>query len=99
MDTLSADRLYWAKDVAELLFARHIDWFYQHRAKLEAEEGFPRPISCIGRPRWAGRALIAWRDRPCPVQDFKGAAPALGIDYTQLVRQRLEARRLGTRGA
>lgn len=62
-EVLSEDGLYWAKDVARVLFGRTLGWFYLHRKALEEQDGFPRPISKIGRPRWSGWTLIAWRDR------------------------------------
>lgn len=62
-DRIDPDALYWTADVAELVFARRVEWFYSHRAKLHAE-GFPQPISNIGRRRWTGRALIEWCNRP-----------------------------------
>jgi hypothetical protein len=97
---IEADRFYWSKDVAELLFARHITWFYDHRSRLESEEGFPPPISRIGRARWSGRALLAWRDRPvtagAPTSRTEGepARPAEPKpepvpDYANIVRMRL----------
>lgn len=88
-DALSENGLYWANDVARLLFGRTIYWFYAHRGALE-EEGFPRPISKIGRPRWSGHALIAWRDRtPSAIETY---APCVnetprsdGPDYTNIL--------------
>lgn len=69
---LYEDGLYWAPQVAELLFGRSADWFYRHRAKLQTDEGFPHPVSRIGRPRWSGRALIGWRDRHAAVAPPSG---------------------------
>lgn len=73
---LIANGVYVGAEVAELVFRHPPDWFYRRRLKLIAEEGFPRPISKFGQPRWSGAALIAWMSRqPCEAigADLPGA--------------------------
>ena len=101
MTTLKEDGLYGPRDVAELVLGHPVRWFRRHRKRLEAEEGFPAPVSRIGRPRWSGRALIAWRDRgpsagnqgeparPAEPQDKPKREP----DYLAIIRARIAKKR------
>jgi hypothetical protein len=82
---LDAHSFYGIPEIARIVFGHRARWFYENRARLEAE-GFPRPISCVGRPRWSGADLIAWAARP-RAHDF---APNV-IDATVLLRDRSRA--------
>ncbi|HEY2068235.1 MAG TPA: hypothetical protein VGG48_01675 [Rhizomicrobium sp.] len=55
---------YTREQVAELVLGQSARWFSEHRATLHRLEGFPQPISHIGRPRWRGSDLLAWLERP-----------------------------------
>lgn len=82
---------YSASEVAEQMFGRSADWFYRARPRLYAE-GFPRPMSGIGRPRWWGAALIAWADR----SEIAHAKGENVVDYTACLAMRAqEAARSG----
>jgi hypothetical protein len=56
--------IYTMRDVAQLVFAHSYRWFYENHERLARDEGFPRPISKFGFPRWNGTDLIAWLARP-----------------------------------
>lgn len=62
MIQLEPRRVYTMAEVAEALGASP-RWFRDNRKKL-MREGFPLPVSRIGRPRWWGDDLIAWLSRP-----------------------------------
>lgn len=53
---------YSAADVARVVLGKSQRWFSEHRAALE-RDGFPRPISRVGRPAWWGKDLRAWLER------------------------------------
>lgn len=87
-ETLQPDARYTAREVALLVLRHRLRWFYVNRARLEAE-GFPRPISSVGRPRWSGADLIAWEQRP---KIRKGVAlPAGVVDLRVVMAARAEA--------
>jgi predicted DNA-binding transcriptional regulator AlpA len=52
-------------------------WFASHRARLEAEHNFPRPVDGCGL-RWDPRAIEAWQDArlPAPIRSAEAAAEA-----------------------
>ena len=66
MITIDPLAFYSARDVAQIVFGRGVQWFYLHRRALRAKENFPKPISSIGQPRWNGALLIAWAQRATP---------------------------------
>lgn len=93
---------YWADDIARIVFGRTTRWFSRHRKRLHAE-GFPHPISRIGRPRWSGHTLLAWQNRTTEnradqttgtADDVPDEAPAAGnlVPWDQVLKER--ARRL-----
>lgn len=41
------------------------EWFSRHRAKLEAEQGFPPPMPGCGK-RWDSAAVARWKDHVMP---------------------------------
>ena len=49
---------YDAPTVARILFGRSAEWFWRHHERLYQGEGFPDPISHIGRPRWRGAKRV-----------------------------------------
>lgn len=59
---------YTAAEVARILFRVSLRVFQRRRARLR-REGFPRPVSSIGKAVWSGAALIAWRDRDASRQE------------------------------
>ena len=65
MTALEPNRIYTASEVAAAL-SHGTRWFRMKRHELE-REGFPPPVSRVGRPRWLGADLIAWLARPKPV--------------------------------
>lgn len=83
-DVLAPHRLYDAPQVARLVFQHSPRWFRENRARLHSRDAFPQPMHCTGRPRWLGRDLIAWRDRP------KEAQPELAgtVDFSAVLRER-----------
>jgi hypothetical protein len=86
MLTLDPDARYSSADVAHWLGHR-VEWFYANRAQLERDEGFPGPISRIGRPRWLGARLLEWerrRENPPP----QTATGPVIVDYSGLLRER-----------
>ena len=62
-------------------------WFSRHRAELEKVDGFPRPITRIGRPRWLGADLIAWEQRDKHAPEIAGASPPV-FDLSPILRAR-----------
>ena len=66
-----------ACQVATLL-GRSLGWFRQHRASLEAEKGFPKPIDGCGL-RWSDTAVRAWIGRADKV------APPAAADEAELI--------------
>jgi len=36
------------------------DWFYRHRAQLQAEHAMPAPLPGPGHPRWRRDLIDAW---------------------------------------
>ena len=99
---IKEDGLYRIREVAEIVLGHPVRWFRRHRKRLEAEEGFPPPVSRIGWPRWSGRALIAWRDRHPLARADQGeperpaepkGKPAKEPDYLAIVRARLAKKR------
>lgn len=67
-----------ARQVAAFL-GHSRDWFYRNRARLEREQGFPKPVPGINR--WDPGALVAWRlaQQGIPLQ----AAGELGRRLTE----------------
>jgi hypothetical protein len=66
-DRIEDGKTYSSADVARIVFhrtGRQIDWFYTNKDRLIREEDFPRPITRFGWPKWSGRDLLAWMDRP-----------------------------------
>lgn len=50
--------------MARELLGVSADWFYRNRVRLEAEEGFPRPLPLTARPyRYDANAVRAWKAR------------------------------------
>jgi predicted DNA-binding transcriptional regulator AlpA len=47
-------------------FGTNRDWVYRHLAQLTAEEGFPAPVSSLGRRRWDPQSVDAWFARHHP---------------------------------
>lgn len=84
---LHPDGRYWAYEVARILFRRDVEWFYRNRARLEAQEGFPQPISQIGRPHWKGQALIAWENRAQARKPAETDDPKV-VSYDALLKAR-----------
>lgn len=83
------DGHYTASQVAHLVFDHDVRWFQRNRAKLERVEGFPKPISCIGRPRWLGQRLREWLMRPNLAPDSRSQGGNV-IDYDAILRGRLK---------
>lgn len=73
-----------APRVAAALGYRH-GWFVRHRARLEAEHGFPAPIDGCGR-RWDPAAIEDWLDA-----QRRKAAPAPEAAAETLLIQRARA--------
>jgi predicted DNA-binding transcriptional regulator AlpA len=67
-------RLIAAREVAAML-GRSKAWFERHRARLEAEHGFPPAVAAVGA-RWDVRAVAAWVDAQTAPQ---AAAQAIEI--------------------
>lgn len=90
-ETLDPDARYTAADVARIVFGWSADTFRRRRARLTREEGFPRPISKIGRPRWNGWRLIEWeaRDQDAPRQ--AKALPPDVADFSTVLAERSAA--------
>lgn len=93
-ERIDPDAFYWAEDVARIVFGRSARWFSRQRDKLHAE-GFPKPISEIGRPRWSGATLTAWRSGanagypPAPLAAAGSAdVPDNVVPWDQLLRER-----------
>lgn len=86
MIPLDPNSCYGAQDVAHIVFGRTVRWFYEHRARLERTEFFPRPISKVGHPRWSGAALIEWIQRPR--EDYAGGGSANVTSINTLLRAR-----------
>lgn len=65
LDEIDPNRFYTAAEVAVLLFGRSAAWFYgRTRRELMKSDGFPRPLSSVGHPRWLGSDLLDWAMRP-----------------------------------
>jgi hypothetical protein len=84
-------RTYGSTQVAGLVFGRSVEWFYANRARLHAREGFPRPVSRYGWPRWSGQDLLTWMNRP---KHGGGGGPKV-VDFSEVLRER--ARTIGRR--
>jgi hypothetical protein len=96
VDTIDPRRFYRAADIARLVFARSLSWFYINRARLESTDGFPTPISSIGRPRWNGKDLRDWIDRPkCCHHGVVITGDTGVIDFSGALRER--ARKIAAR--
>ena len=78
--------VYNATEIAEVVFRHGVDWFYENRARLHAEEGFPRPVSKFGQPRWYGEDVIAWQRREKRAEMPQPAAGA--VDFTAVLAAR-----------
>ena len=80
---------YSRRAVAVHFFGRSPRWLADRLEKLMRDEGFPRPISCIGRPLWSGADLLAWQNRrkEAPRFDRQNAAPNVE-DITALLADR-----------
>lgn len=76
--------------VARELFDNDVTWLYRNKKKLKAE-GFPKPISSVGHPRWSGAKLIAWRDRDQPDAALPPDPTGKVVDYSQLLAARAAA--------
>ena len=63
--------IYDSASVALLVHQRSVEWFYTWRAGEGRLQGFPRPVSPSGHPRWLGADLLAWLRR-----DQAGDVPA-----------------------
>lgn len=87
---IQPNRIYTATEVAQLVF-RHPDsrWFLERRQRMMKEEGFPRPISKIGRPKWYGADLVAWmaRDKaPAPRSKAKPPSAPNVVNFKERAR-------------
>ncbi len=90
-DAIDPNRPYTSAQVATLVFGRSVAWFYSYRSKDAAREGFPRPISNRGWPRWAGCDLLAWITRP-KVETALDAPPEGSGSNLVDIRAKLRAR-------
>lgn len=79
-------RPYTCEEVARLVHAKSVSWFYRSRRMLQAA-GFPRPVSPFGQPRWNGADLIAWMNRPKPNPDIPGDTGNL-VDFSAMLALR-----------
>ena len=75
--TIDPNACYEAEEVALLLFRTTVRSFNRHR-RQRAREGFPRPISNVGKKVWSGADLIAWRDRDKAVTALPAGVTDLG---------------------
>lgn len=63
-DKIEPHGLYHSADVARLVLGHDVEWFYHYRHHAGLAEGFPKPVSPSGQPRWRGSCLLAWMERP-----------------------------------
>lgn len=86
-DRIEPGKTYPSATVARIVFGRSVDWFYAHKKTLMRRQGFPRPISPYGWPRWNGQDLLAWMARP-KASDAQDAAPGRVVDFSARLRER-----------
>ncbi len=86
---IERDHHYTASEVARIVFDHDVRWFQRNRSRLERLEGFPKPISAIGRPRWLGAKLTEWLMRPIAPAPVKTGGNV--VDWDQVLRGRLKA--------
>lgn len=75
---IEANGIYTMHDVAALVFRHSYRWFFENRQRLTNDEGFPRPISKFGFPRWNGSDLLEWMARPKAAPEPLTHAPRPG---------------------
>lgn len=68
MSLFDTAKNYTQAEVARIMFGWTAGTFSQRKARMMREEGFPKPVSKFGRPRWAGARLNAWHDRDATLQ-------------------------------
>jgi len=81
---------YSSADVARIVFhkeGRNIEWFYANKDRLMAKEGFPKPISRFGWPKWNGADLLAWLGRDKSLS-ARAASGRNVVDFSEVLRQR-----------
>lgn len=86
-DAIEPGKTYGSAAVARIVFGRSVAWFYAARARETREQGFPRPISPHGQPKWAGADLLAWMARP-KASEVQAAAPGKIVDFSSRLRER-----------
>jgi hypothetical protein len=82
-----AGKTYGSAAVARIVFGRSVEWFYANKDREQREQGFPRPISPNGWPKWSGADLLAWLARP-KASDAQAAAPGKVVDFASRLRER-----------
>lgn len=94
LGAIDPNAFYTAPDVAWYLFGKRPSWFYGHvRRELMRRDGFPKPISSIGRPRWLGQDLLDWamRKKSGEGPDFSSDQPSSAVvDLTEHLRRRAQ---------
>lgn len=86
---------YTARQVALLVFKKSYVWFSRHHSRLRNRDGFPKPISPIGHPRWSGAALLLWMQTPRFAKPNGRSAPdmtnVLDLRTARMLRDRRQA--------
>jgi len=52
-------------------------WLYCNLGRLMAEEGFPRPVTIFGKPRWDAVAVDRWMDQRSGLSPTAAPKPLL----------------------
>lgn len=71
-------------------------WFRRHRAELERQHGFPKPLPGLGL-RWDPKAIELWKDRFIP-PELRGE-PVLSISINDNWQAELDSRAAALAGA
>lgn len=86
---IEPNRFYSSEEVAREVFGITARTFYLRRRTLVQRDGFPRPISPHGHPRWLGQALIDWAASHCSTETISGRAHLAGANVIELNRRAL----------